>query len=693
MTQVPQIKILIVDDDRQTVESLEKFLQQFRFLSRSVTHSQDVFPLLASESIDLVLLNINMVEIDALALLDQLKQSDHYSKIPVIMITENPREMVLSQCYEKGAADFVTKPIRDVILKARIKAALTTANYEKELERTVEEKTIALQKAKEELEQEIADRDLMEKERAQLVTAIEQAEESVIITNKKGIIEYVNPYFEKLTGYTLKEATGQTPNMLKSDKHSRLFYQEMWNTILNGKVWSGQITNRKKDGTLYVEDTNISPVFGNRGEITHFIAVKKDITRRLALETQLRHAQKMKAVGILAGGIAHDFNNILFVMLGNAELLQNCFEEGAKEKEYIEDILHSGYRAKKVISQLLHFSTVRDTMREPVQMLDVIEESLRMARVMLPANIEIYTNFPASCPLVLASIDQINQVFLNLYMNAKEAMLETGGVLAVIIELVEFTAPPADIYGIDTGSYLKITIRDNGKGIPPEVKEFVFDPFFTTKGVGGTDIGPSKEGTGLGLTEVYNIIQNHNGGIAVESHLVDSTEHLKGTAFHLYLPTVSGEIQESHRPTKVFKEIKNSYPSSPKEHHILIAEDEPQLAKLYQVGLEDYQVTLCYDGQEALNTFCKNPTQFDLVLTDQEMPKLIGTKLSEELLKIRPDLPIILTTGFSEQVSEKNYQDFGIRKFLLKPIELENLIQSIQEILTYESCQTNHQSC
>ncbi len=400
------------------------------------------------------------------------------------------------------------------------------------------------------------------------------------------------------------------------------------------------------------------------------------VIKHLQLESQLRHTQKMKALATMSGGLAHDINNILFAILGNAELLQAHLSDDPKGQEYIEEVIRSSQRAKNVVLQLLAFVSAKEGPLIPAQILPMLKKAVNMLRTSLPANIEIQEKFNPVCPRILVDNTRIYQAIVNIGINAKEAMAENGGTMTITLEPITFEDPPSYCLELSPGNYLRLSIQDTGCGMNHDVQERLFEPFFTTKGMGGIDTGtPSREGTGLGLYVVFNIVQQLKGIITMES------EPEQGTTFHLYFPTVEEEaikpVEEkpSERPVSMDVDPQKLF-------RILVAEDETQLTQLYERILEmnGYQVTVCDNGKQALETYRETPDQFDLVLTDQEMPQMTGTQLSQELLKISPDLPVILATGYSAQISEKNYTDFGIQKYLTKPIMMKALLQAIREI-------------
>lgn len=381
---------------------------------------------------------------------------------------------------------------------------------------------------------------------------------------------------------------------------------------------------------------------------------------RRKLETQLRQSQRLEALGILAGGIAHDFNNILGTILGYIELLLAEQVDGSKGTEYLEQVYQAGERATDLIQQILAFSRAQEQTLKPTDIVPIVEEALKMMRATIPTNVEIHQNISPNCPPILADATQIHQVIVNLCVNAREAMREHGGLLDVTVEKMTYS-PDQEILDVTAGSYLKLTVKDTGCGMVPEIQEHIFEPFFTTKEVGA--------GSGLGLSVVHGIVKSHHGVIAVE------TEPGEGTTFQSFFP-VTEDLKLQEESTRRASVERG-------REHIMIVEDEIPLARLYKIALTKlgYQVTVLTDTCKALEMFQSNPDGFDLVFTDQAMPDMTGAQLSQALLKIRSDLPIILTTGYSETLSEKDAIVLGIRKFLQKPVRFSMLTQSIRECL------------
>ncbi|RPI55781.1 MAG: PAS domain S-box protein, partial [Deltaproteobacteria bacterium] len=377
---------------------------------------------------------------------------------------------------------------------------------------------------------DITERKQAEKERDRLAVAIEQAAESVFITDKDGIIQYVNPTFERLTGYSFTDAIGQNPRIWKSGKHDALFYKELWDTITRGDAWHGRFINKKKDGSFYEADATISPVSDKSGKITSFVSIEHDVTHELELEKHFIQVQKMEAIGTLAGGIAHDFNNILTAILGYAEMVRMKLPEDSNILSDMDQILKSGIRAKGLVQQILAFSRDHKLEQRPLQLKYIVKETLKLLGSTLPADIEIKEDIAKDVGIINADPTQMQQVIMNLCTNASHAMQEEGGILSVSLINVELDDIVAAHYiDTDPGSYLRLTVSDTGIGMTSEIIEHIFEPYFTTKEKG--------VGTGMGLSIVHGIVKNHNGGITVYS------EPGKGSTFHVYLPRI-GETEE-----------------------------------------------------------------------------------------------------------------------------------------------------
>jgi len=501
-----------------------------------------------------------------------------------------------------------------------------------------------------------------EEERNRLAIALEQVDESVFITDRNGIIQYINPAFEHLTGYSRNEVIEQNPRFLKSGKHDALFYKRMWDTIVRGHTWKGRLINKKKDGSLYVSDATISPVLDKSGNITNFVSIKRDVTREVELEKQLLHSQKMESIGTLAGGIAHEFNNILSIIIPNAELAIDNVPNGSLEKECLNEIRSASLRATEVVQQILGFARKSTAKLEPVRISPIIKDSLKLIRASISATISISQEISCEFDTVLADSTQIIQVVMNLCSNAAHAMREHGGALKATLKNVELEEQDAGLE-LKPGCYVALTVSDTGHGIPPEIIGRIFDPYFTTKELG--------EGTGMGLSLVHGIVKSCHGIITVNS------EPEKGTVFEMLLPVIERETEP---------EVEKPDISPTGTERILFVDDEPSLVKVARSILKrlGYEVETKINSLEALERFRSGPDRFDLVITDMNMPQMNGQRLAKEILNIRPDMPIILCTGFSEKISEKNVGELGIKAFLIKPFSTHNIARAVRKVLDKE---------
>ena len=512
--------------------------------------------------------------------------------------------------------------------------------------------------------QDISDKIKAEAELRLLATAISQAEESVVITDIQGDIQYVNPAFERITGYRRDEVLGKNPRFLKSGRHDEAFYKGLWDTISRGKVWKGSFVNKRKDGTLYEEGATIRPVMNSDGEITHYVAVKRDVTTQRKLERQLRQAQKMEAIGTLAGGIAHDFNNILSAIMGYSELSLMEAEEGSAISKNIEQVLRAARRARELVKQILAFSRQTEEERKPLQIQPILKEALKMLRSSLPATIDIKQHIDPEAGLIMGDPTQVHQVLMNLCTNAGHAMREKGGTLEVRLENVHVDDTFAKTHrGVRPGPYVCLTVSDTGCGMSRDILERIFDPYFTTKEKG--------EGTGLGLAVVSGIVRSYGGTITVYS------TPGQGSTFHVYFPML-----EEDRPLKEREEL-DFEPLPRGTERILFVDDEEVLVEIGSQMLESlgYNVTCRTSPLEALELFKAKPQAFDLVITDMTMPQMTGDKLAEKFLEIRPDLPIVLCTGFSEKITRQGVRALGIREFLMKPLVLKDLAVAVRKAL------------
>ncbi|MDD2464094.1 MAG: PAS domain S-box protein [Desulfobulbus sp.] len=501
----------------------------------------------------------------------------------------------------------------------------------------------------------------LEEGRKLLATAVDQAAESVIITDVHGNIEYVNPAFEEISGYCFAEVLGKKPNILKSGETPSYHYKLMWEDISQGKVWRGTFTNKKKTGGVYCEEATVTPVKDHNGRVINYVAVKRDITKHLILEKQIRQSQKMQAIGMLAGGIAHDFNNILTAILGYAELCQLQCDKNTLLHRNIEEIIRAADRAGQLVDQILKFSRRGSKKLTSLKLSTIVKEATKLLRASFPANVELELSISSDL-YVKADPTQIHQIVMNLCTNSYQAL--KGEVGKIDIRLFRKSLSPTEgveVGRLQPGNYACMQVEDTGTGIPIEYLQRIFEPYFTTKKM--------EEGTGLGLSVVHGIVNDHRGAITVIS------TPGKGSCFTVYLPEAEQNSIESRAQI-----IKEEYAFS---GCVLVVDDEQPILDFFVQILEHlgFTVKACPSALEAYEMFLQESKAFDLVITDMGMPGMTGLKLAQKLWQIQPNTPIILCTGYSEQVTQENYQALGLAGYIAKPFTAESLLKEVGRVL------------
>ena len=500
-----------------------------------------------------------------------------------------------------------------------------------------------------------------EEDRSRLAMAVEQSAEAIVVTDREGTILYVNPAFERITGYTAEEAVGKNPRILHSGKHDESFYKELWSVLSRGEVWAGHFINRKKDGTLYEEDATISPVRDSSGNIVSFVAVKRDVTRMVSLEKQVRTTQKMETVGTLAGGIAHDFNNMLTVILGYGEMLKLRIANDPKAVSDLDEILRGAERASVLTRQLLTFA--RRQVVEPVHLdlNEVIADLVNLLRKVTRENIGIKT-FPAENPVMIrADRGQVEQVVMNLCLNARDAM-PSGGQLIIETGVTSLEEGYLKQYPhMKAGRYAVLSVSDTGIGMDEKTRERIFEPFFTTK-------GPEK-GTGLGLAMVYGIVKQHSGFIHVYS------EPGKGTTFRVYFPEVDAPADA--------KVVVSQGVVHGGSETILLAEDNESVRHLTEQTLVSfgYKVLIACDGEEAVDIFRRHGKEIAMAVLDVVMPKKGGKQAYDEMVKIQPGLKALFLSGYSANAIHESFVLLPGISFLQKPFSPDALARKVREVL------------
>jgi PAS domain S-box-containing protein len=508
---------------------------------------------------------------------------------------------------------------------------------------------------------EIIQRKLAEEERIRLITAIEQSAEMVVMTDATGTILYANPAFEKITGYSREEVIGNKPNILKSGQHKDDFYEQLWKTITSGEVWSGHIVNRKKDGSLFEEESTISPVKDDSGKIANYVAVKRDVTREVSLQAQLLQAQKMEAVGTLAGGIAHDFNNILQVTLGYSEMLLQDKEEGDPENADLKKILHAAKNGAELVQSLLTFSRKVEPKFVQLSVNRQITQVEKLLRRTIPRMIEIRVNLDPDVSEINADPTQIEQILMNLAVNARDAMPD-GGTITIRTQDVTLDADYCSFHAEATpGDYVLLSVSDTGHGMQQETLQHIFEPFYTTKELG--------RGTGLGLAIIYGIVKQHGGHIACHSEVG------KGTRFQIYLPAIKTEADTDTESTA-------EMPAFGTET-VLIVDDEEFVRELgCRILMRNgYTVLTAADGEEALKVYSREKNTIALVILDLIMPTMGGKDCLSKLLTLNSQVKVLIASGYSADSSMKECLEIGAKGFVPKPFRFKELLRQVRKIL------------
>jgi two-component system cell cycle sensor histidine kinase/response regulator CckA len=509
-------------------------------------------------------------------------------------------------------------------------------------------------------------RDISERHRAQevnvrLATAVEHAAEAIVITDPVGSILYVNPAFERSSGYSREEALGQNPRILKSGKHDADFYAALWTVLRRGEVWSGHFINKRKDGSLYEEDSSIAPIRDASGQVVNYVAVNRDMTNEVRLSQQLFQSQKMEAVGRLAGGIAHDFNNLLAIVVGYGDIVLRQLPGNDPLKDKVAQILKAADRAAGLTRQLLAFSR-KQVLQPKILALNVVVSDLaKMLPRVLGEDVELTTRLAADLGNVKADPGQIEQVLMNLAVNARDAM-PLGGKIIIETQNADLDASYALTHQpAPTGQYVLLAVSDTGSGMDAATQAQIFDPFFTTKGVG--------KGSGLGLSTVYGIVKQSGGYIWVYSEVG------VGTTFKILLPRVD------EKALSVRHEARGPLPKG--SETVLLVEDEVSLRQLLQETLETsgYSVLVAQDGAQALRIAEVHPGPIEIMVTDVIMPGMTGPKVVEFLVETRPGVKVVFISGYSEEAVAQHGLEGPGRTFVSKPFSPETLLRRIRELL------------
>ena len=502
---------------------------------------------------------------------------------------------------------------------------------------------------------------LEEKLRLQNV-ALNAVANSIVVTDPKGKIEWVNPSFEKLSGYPASQAVGvRIGKLLKSGKQSESFYKDMWDTVLSGKKWNGQLINRRKDGTFYNENMTITPIQNDDGKICNFIAVKEDLTEQKSLEEELSQAQKLDVIGRLAGGVAHDYNNVLGVILGYGELIKNKFRDDESVRHQLDAIIAAAKRGANLTKRLLSLAHKEAVSPKVVNANSSIESIKEMLQQIVGENRDLIFNLEKDPWNIEIDPTQLDEVFINLATNARDAIEDIGSITIGTSNFIADEEFVRDHNEFVKGEYLRISFADSGRGIEKEELKKIFEPFFTTKSDG--------RGTGLGLAMVQAIVKQNRGIIKAKS------ARGVGTTFYIYFPHASG------KPEKINEQIPIGILNC--NATVLVVEDRADLLESAKKGLEQYgyKVLTALNPQEAL-TLCENfSADIDLLLADVVMPSMNGSELSRKIRKLKPKTKTLFMSGYTADVLAPRGTVGKSVAFIQKPFTPQALAKKLQEVL------------
>ena len=499
---------------------------------------------------------------------------------------------------------------------------------------------------------------MAEEQYYKLSRAVEQSPIAMVITDAEGAVQYVNAKFIEVTGYTLEMIIENNIQVLREIHADEASYAKFWETIRAGSEWRGEHVHYRPDGKKVFESVQVSRLLNSAGEITNLLCLREDITGRRELEDQLRQAQKMESIGTLAGGIAHDFNNMLAVINGYAEFAQMNPGNNEVLQKCVREIKGASQRATGLVRQILTFSRKAEVRFTAVDLNHLTRDLVALLGETFPRNLRFNFKPDGDLPPLLADQNQVQQIVLNLCVNARDAM-PSGGTLTLTTTRVDGAAVPADLK--PGRSYACLTVSDTGTGMTPEVRARIFEPFYTTK--------PVNQGTGLGLAVVYGIVASHEGAIQVES------QPAIGSSFRVYLPLAETAVLT---PALVRS---GEFPAGTES--ILVTDDEPALRLLLGDALAraGYKITSAADGLEAIERLTSSDQHIDAVLLDLNMPGANGVQVYKVIKATRPGLKVLVVTGHLTVHSRAEFEQLGLKDFVMKPYTLEELGRRLREVL------------
>ncbi|HMF14629.1 MAG TPA: response regulator [Gemmataceae bacterium] len=648
---------LIENDDAQALP-IRGCLERAGHAVTCCRTGADALIVLSHGTYDLVLLSHRLPDMAGLDLLLALAREG--IGVPCIVFAEAGDEQRGADALRAGAIDYL---VRDA-----------ASNFLAELPKRVEEAVIRYR---------------LQQNNRLLIAALESARDGIMITDLQGVILHVNQALEHMTGYSRQELIGQNPRLLKSGVHPVEKYAEIWRAVLARTSWEGELTNRRKDGSLIEVSLAVSPIVDAQGRLTHFVGIQRDITERKQLERQLLQAQKMQSVGTLAGGVAHEFNNLLAGINGYAAL--GLRQPGLPDpaREFLQHVVTLSERAAGLTRQLLTFARKPALTRQPTPMAELVRSTAELAARTLLVEIGLEIDPPEDGLLLVVEADanQLQQALVNLALNARDALTDAATIrqaseaYPVTFRLRReelLWERPAFPQNVPPGDYVVVEVADRGCGMTPEVLGQALDPFFTTKDVG--------KGTGLGLPMVYGIVQGHQGYLAID------TTPGRGTCIRLYLPRLM-ESEPLRGTASLFGSGEVLEPESMPGRSILVADDEGAVQDVVRRFLElaGHQVVCVSSGREALELVAKGRT-VDLVILDLMMPREDGVTTFRQIRKDRPHLPVLVCTGLPDTESAPDLAQAGAAGIIRKPFRMNELWYAVNQALNVTHSADSRQS-
>jgi PAS domain S-box-containing protein len=655
------LNLFLIEDDDDMALLMRRCLERAGHRVKRCRTAADALIVLGQETFDLALLDDRLPDMRGIDLLGVLTHEN--ISVPVLMVTGQGDEELAARVLRAGALDYVKKSEG---------GALT---YLVDLPKRVAES--------------VSKHRLQQFNRL-LIQAMESARDGIMITDLRGAIQEVNQALVDLTGYSREELVGRSPSLLKSGRHPPELYQEMWRTILNRHSWEGELTNRRKDGSLFETSLTISPIFDPQGRLTHFVGIQRDVTAHRQLERQLRQAQKMQSVGTLAGGVAHEFNNLLAGINGYASLGLREPDLPPSLREFLQNIVDLSERAALLTRQLLAFARKPALTRRPTSMPELVRATADLVTRTLQQEVALDVQEVAhdgSLLIVEADSNQLQQALINLTLNARDALANSlpgrepggqggkgtdepfGSVPPITFRLRETTLNAELVafpQNVPAGNYVLLEVEDTGNGMTPEVLNQALDPFFTTKEVG--------QGTGLGLPVVFGIVQGHQGYLTIRSEVG------AGTRMGLYLPRMARAAQEERvRPADTGLVVE---PESAPGYSILVIDDEESVLDVVCrfLKIAGHSVTCVTSGHEALELVGGGLT-VDLVILDLMMPRENSTTTFHRLRERRPGLPVLLCTGLVRDDAPAALLEAGAAGLVRKPFRMTELWYAVRQAL------------